>query len=124
MFKSLNIRRSSPELALRIGLAGTFLYAGLNSLLNPTSWIGYIPQWIESVPFLTRELFLVLHGAFEIVLAIALLIGLYKKLVALLAFLSIAAIIIFSGIDDTTFRDFGLLAAAYALLLLTRASPR
>ena len=118
------MKKITPELVLRIGLAGTFTYSGINSLLNPTSWIGYIPQWIEGVPFLTRELFLTLHGSFEIILAIALLIGLYKKLVTLLAFLSIAAIIIFSGIDDVTFRDFGLLAAAYALLLLTRASPQ
>ncbi|MAF80352.1 hypothetical protein CL629_04740 [bacterium] len=109
-----------PELVLRIGLAGTFLYAGLNSILNPTSWIGFIPQWINSIPLLTRELFLTIHGMFEIILAIALLVGIYKKLAALLAFLSIGVIVIFSGIDDVTFRDFGLLGASYALMLLYR----
>lgn len=114
------MKKITPELALRIGLAGVFLYAGINSLLNPTSWIGYVPQWIESIPLLTRELFLTLHGIFEIALAAVLLIGLYKKLVALLAFLSIAAIIITYGIDDISFRDFGLLASAYALLLIVR----
>lgn len=120
MFKFLNIHRSSPELALRIGLAGVFLYAGVNSLLNPSAWIGYIPQWVGSIPLLTRELALMFHAIFEIILAIVLLIGLWKRLAATLAFLSLAAIIIFYGIDDVSFRDFGLLASSYALLLLTK----
>ncbi len=115
------MKKITPELALRIGLAGTFFYAGINSLLNPTNWIGFIPQWIESIPFLTRGLFLTLHGTFEILLAIALLIGIYKKLTALLTFLSLAAIIITYGIDDVSFRDFGLLAAAYALIILSKS---
>lgn len=119
MFKYLHIRLT-PELALRIGLAGVFLYAGVNSLLNPTAWLGFVPQRIEVIPFLSRELALTIHGAFEILLALILLIGLWKRLAATLAFLSLAGIIIFYGIDDISFRDFGLLMAAYALMLLVR----
>ncbi|MDP2703625.1 MAG: DoxX family membrane protein [bacterium] len=128
------MKKITPELALRIGLAGTFLYAGVNSLLNPTAWIGYIPQWVELlgsplrqvVPELVeglqfRQIFLTLHGIFEILLAIALLVGIRKKLTALLAFLSLAAIVITYGIDDVSFRDFGLLAATYALMLLSKS---
>lgn len=110
MFKYLNIK-ITPELVLRIGLAGVFLYAGVNSLLNPTSWIGFVPQ----IPF--RELALMAHGVFEILLALILLSGLWKRLASILAFLSLAGILIFYGVDDVSFRDFGLLAAAYALML-------
>ncbi len=101
----------TSEFALRVGLAGVFLYAGVNSLLNPTSWIGFVPQ----IPF--REFALMAHAIFEILLAIILAIGLWKRLAAILAFLSLAGIITFYGIDDVSFRDFGLLVAAYALML-------
>ncbi len=114
------MKKITPELALRIGLAGVFLYAGVNSLLNPTAWIGFVPQWVESVPFLTRELALMIHGVFEILLAFILLIGFWKRLASILAFLSLAGILIFYGVDDVSFRDFGLLAAAYALIQLEK----
>ncbi|MDP3725165.1 MAG: DoxX family protein [Nanoarchaeota archaeon] len=129
MLRASNFKKHiTPELALRIGLGGVFLYAGINSLLNPTAWIGFIPQWINNIPLFPelvegiqfREIVLMLHGAFEIVLALALLLGFWKRLASLLAFLSIAGMLIFYGVDDVSFRDFGLLAMAYALLLLTK----
>lgn len=122
------MKKITPELALRIGLAGVFVYAGINSLLNPTAWIGYIPQWINNVPLFSelveglqfRELFLKIHGAFEILLAVALLIGFWKRITSILAFLSMAGILVFYGVDDVSFRDFGLLGAAYALMIMQK----
>ena len=124
MLKSLHIRHITPELALRIGLGGVFFYAGVNSLLNPTSWIGYIPQWVEVVPFLSREAALFAHGIFEVVLALLLFVGFWKRLAGTLIFLSLAGILMFYGVDDVSFRDFGLLAAAYAFLLLVKQNLR
>ena len=114
------MKKITPQLALRVGLAFVFIYAGINSLLNPSAWIGFVPVWIDTIPLISREVFLTIHGLFEIVLGLALLFGIYKKLTAALAFLSLAGIIIFFGINDITFRDLGLIAAAYTLFILVR----
>jgi uncharacterized membrane protein YphA (DoxX/SURF4 family) len=110
------IAKLKPALALRIGLGLTFIYAGIMSFLAPENWIGFVPQWIGSI--IDPMIFLQIHAGFEIVLGLALLVGLWLPLVALLAFLDIFAILLFYGIDEVTFRDFGLLMAALALYLL------
>ena len=110
----------SPALILRIGLGAVFLYAGVNSILNPSAWIGFVPELVEAIPYVTRELFLQAHGIFEIILSVALFTGIRKKETATLSFLSFLALILFYGIDDVTFRDIGLLAASYALVQLDK----
>ena len=117
MFKSLNLRRITPELVLRLGLAGTFLYAGISSLANPSNWIGFIPQWTETLLRLPRETLLLGHGILELLLALALILGIAKRATALIIFFDIALIILLYGIDDVTFRDFGLLMMSLALFL-------
>lgn len=112
----------TPSRILGVGLGLTFIYAGTSSLLSPQNWIGFVPEWLNIFPELIkgiqfRESFLFLHGVFEIIMGAWLISGYKTKIPALLSFLSIAAIILFYGIDDVTFRDFGLLSAALALYL-------
>lgn len=110
------MKKITPDLLLRLGLGLTLLYAGINSILNPDSWIGFVPDWTEKI--ISKEIFLTTHGIFEILLATTLITGFQKKISALLAFFSFASIIIFYGIDEITFRDLGLLFSALALFLI------
>ncbi len=42
---------------LRSGLAIAFFYAGVSSFLNPTNWIGFVPNFIEVI--ISKEIFLI-----------------------------------------------------------------
>lgn len=108
------------QYVLRVGLAFTLLYAGIDSLLSPSDWIGFVPVWVQSL-HITRLFALQSHSVVEIVLAVLLLTGWQKRAVASLVFLDILAIIMVNGfgpsVFQVTFRDVGLLAIALYLAL-------
>jgi len=102
---------------LRSGLAVVFLYAGLGALLNPTSWVGFIPVWIRSI--IPTSIFLPLHAIMDIIIGSWLLSGQKKFYAALFASLALSSIIIFNiGALDIIFRDVALLFSAIALMVL------
>lgn len=105
-------------LILRIGLAVVLIYAGVKILMDPFSWIGFVPDWVTFLA--AKESFLKLHGIIEIVLGLGLLSGFYPAVFSGLTFLDFVSILIFYGIDDVVFRDIGLAAAALALLLMVK----
>lgn len=105
-------------LALRLGLGLVFIYAGLNSLIDPESWVGYIPQFIFGI--MGANTFLAIHSVLELIIGLSLLVGIKIQIASLAAFLSISSILIFYGVDNITFRDFGLALAALALFIATR----
>jgi uncharacterized membrane protein YphA (DoxX/SURF4 family) len=102
-------------LILRVGLGLIFLYAGTASLQDPTSWIGFVPSFVSLV--MPREVFLMLHAIFELALGIGLVAGLWTSVLSALAFFALLSILTLFGIDDVTFRDFGLAAMALALFV-------
>ncbi len=112
------MRKLTPEFILRIGLGLTFLYAGLHVIFDSTSWIGFIPHWLQTL--VNPHLFLTIHGIAEIVLGGLILGGLFLQVASLLAFLDLFSILVFYGVDDVTFRDFGLMMAALTLFLLVK----
>ena len=115
MFRVKNFALT-PVLALRLGLSLVFIYATLHMLLDPQNWLGFVPNWIGKL--IDPKLFLTIHSIFELLLGLAILFGWFLEPASLIAALDLAAIIVFFGVDDITFRDFGLLMAAVALFLL------
>ncbi len=112
------IKKLTPEFILRIGLGLVFIYAGLHVATDPTGWIGFVPHWLQTI--VNPYLFLTIHGIVEIILGILILTGFFLPAVSLIAFLDLFSILVFYGVDDTTFRDFGLMMATLALFLLVR----
>lgn len=106
-----------PTLLIRIGLAAVFIYAGIHTLFNYQSWLGFAPSWIQSV--LDPKIFLYLHAVFELVLGLGILAGAFLPIFSLAAFFDILAILIFYGVDEITFRDASLLMTALALFLMS-----
>ena len=104
------------DLTLRVGLAFSFLYPPLNALVDPTSWIGYFPQFVRGyVPEMT-----LLHsfGVIEIALALWLLSGWKVFYPATLMGLMLLGIVVFdSGDFQVLFRDLSIAAIALALAL-------
>jgi len=105
----------NPFLILRIGLAGVFIYAGTSILASPNRWTGFVPNWIESI--IPVQTFTMIHGTFELIIGLLLLFGVITSIASFLAFLDLLLIMIFLGINDLTFRDFGLALAALALFI-------
>ena len=102
---------------LRLGLAFVFAYAGIASLMHPLEWIGYLPHFLAR--FISLDVAIRLLAILQIVLAIWLLSGKFRKYAAALAVLMLAGIFV-ANINQliVTFRDVGLLFAALALFFL------
>ncbi|MBI2484384.1 hypothetical protein HYV71_04335 [Candidatus Uhrbacteria bacterium] len=110
------------SLLLRVGLAAVFGYAGVAAFLQPTSWIGYIPEFLRE-SFDSRFLLTVFSGA-EIIVALWLLSGRYLFMAGIISALAILGILTFNlGLFDVVFRDIAIFFAALALAYLETKDP-
>lgn len=108
---------SLADFLLRVGVAIVFLYAGVSSFLDPSSWVGFIPQFIRNI--IPGAIFLPLFSVYEFALALWLISGKKVFYAAILAGITLLAIIFFNiGALDITFRDAAIFFAAMALLVL------
>ena len=125
------MNRLKPEFVLRLSLAAMYLYSGIDIFTNPKSWTWAVPLWLKTfLVNLTTEtdyyliLFLKVQASGELIIAVAFLLWfLPPKLVKWLALISaseMGLILIFTGVDSITFRDFGLLGASLAIFLIYR----
>jgi uncharacterized membrane protein YphA (DoxX/SURF4 family) len=102
-------------LLIRLALAFVFAYVGIASFTNPDLWAGFVPLFVTNI--IDIDLFLKLHGGFEIFLALWLLSGKAKMLAGVIAALLLFGITIFNLSSwDIVFRDvaLGLVALGYA----------
>lgn len=103
---------------LRTGLGIVFLYAALASLLEPDSWIGFLPAVARKV--IDPGFLLKLFSAYEILLALWLMSGKETFHAALLAAATMFAIVVQNiGLLDNLFRDVAIFFAALALAALS-----
>ena len=104
---------------LRSGLAIAFLYAGISSFLNPTNWIGFVPNFIELI--IPKEIFLIIFSAYEILLGAGLLFD-YKTFTLSILSSATLFLILFGNIMnlEILFRDIAILFMALALAALSK----
>ncbi|MEK7611859.1 MAG: DoxX family membrane protein [Patescibacteria group bacterium] len=102
-------------LVLRLTISFVMLWFGLNQVLNPESWTGFVPAWITDVGF-DPVTFIYLNGAAEIILGSLLALGIATRVIAFLLFLHMTGIVIEVGLTPIGVRDIGL---AGALLFLS-----
>lgn len=104
---------------LRIGIASVFLYAAVAATFNPSSWIGYIPQFMRNI--LPGEILLRFFSFYEFVLGIWLLTGWRTFYSAILSSLTLFGIIVTNlGVFDITFRDVAILFSSISLALISK----
>jgi len=101
---------------IRISLALVLLWFGIDEIINPENWFGYIPSWISSIIPFNIETFILLNGIFEIIIGALLLIGLKTRIVAFIAALHLLSITVAVGYNDVAVRDFGLTLMAVSLI--------
>jgi len=68
---------------LRYGWALMFLWFGLEQLINPSVWTGYLPEWTGYLP-IPANMLVQLNGWMEVVGALFLLSGIFVKITALI----------------------------------------
>lgn len=110
-----------PSFLLRIGLAIVFGYAATASFLDPIAWQGYFPRFLREL--IPANILLTTFSIYEILLALWLLSGKYTYYAAILASITMAAIVLPNLNQlDVIFRDIAILFAALALAMLHRES--
>lgn len=107
-------------LLLRIGLGFVFFWFGLDKLIHPGNWVVYITPFLSSIIFFDITLFLFMLGTIEIIFGILLWAGWKLRIVSLLISIHLFLIIIFTGFNEITIRDIGLLSIALALFIQNR----
>lgn len=105
---------------LKIGLAFTLIYAGIDTLFHPYDWIGFVPTW--TVVFGTSQtLALQAHSIFEALIGVLILTNWKSKWISIIVALDMTAILLVNGFGRNiflvTFRDVGLLTIAIFLAL-------
>ena len=104
-----------PYLLLRVGLAAVLLYAAIDAFREPEAWLGFVPHFMTR--FVAAKTSLDILSGLQIVLAIGLMLGKYIRYTAGLAALLLAGILLLNpNALYETFRDFGLLCMALALV--------
>jgi len=110
------------SLLLRVGIAFSFLYAAVQSFRDPTSWIGFLPIWLEDAvaPFMGLEMVLMVFSVVEIIVAVWILSGWRGTLSGLVAAGMIGGIVGTNlGALDILFRDIPIFFAALAYALFS-----
>jgi len=117
---------------VRIALSIVFLWFGINQLVNPESFLGYVPQWIyphepqmmhehhfqfmHGIPNVQVHAIIMSNGAFETVFGIFLILGLFTRIAAFLLAFHLFGIAFSLGYNDVAVRDFGLALATISLI--------
>jgi uncharacterized membrane protein YphA (DoxX/SURF4 family) len=104
--------RYAPAL-VRYALALVFLTFGIMQLVDAGSWLGYVPSF---VPIDARTA-VYLNGVADAVFGILLALGVWTRIVALLAALHLLGITLSLGFNEIAVRDFGLSLALISVVL-------
>lgn len=128
----MNKFKQYAPIILRIGISLVFLWFGLTQLINPESFLGYVPDWLSphstemmhEHPFqslhnlpLNSHIIIMGNGAFETIFGLLLLFGLFTRISALLLAIHLLIITIGLGYNDIAVRDFGLVIATISIFL-------
>lgn len=111
---SLTIRGTT---FLRIGIAFVILWFGIQQFIDPTQWVGFIPDSIINMSPVGAITLVHLNGALEIVFGASLMLGLFTRISALILALHMADITYVVGYTSIGVRDFGLMVAVIAIFL-------
>ena len=110
---------------LRLGTGVVFLWFGVAQLRDPDFGAAYLPEFVytigERLGIIDFDrLFTVVHGAVEVALASALIVGLFTRAAALLLALQLAVIVVtvylLAG-PAIAIRDFGVMIATLVVAM-------
>ncbi len=120
----LNVRNAldskwlSQQSIIAYTLGFVVIWFGVNELLYPIEWIGFLPLFIGTGKLASA--LLAIHGVILVAAGLMLIFNFYRRLAALVLALTLAEIVIDLMLQsipyDVIVRDIGLLGMAVALL--------
>ncbi len=114
------MHRNYPTWILIAASVLVFGWFGIDKFLNPVLWTGFLPVWMDGLLGMGKNTWILIVGAAEIALALALLVP--HRLIRLLATAGVIGhllmVLVQVGWNDIGVRDIGLLLGAVALFLL------
>jgi len=112
-------REETAKFLLRIGIAFAFIYPAVAAFLDPTSWVGFMPDFILDVFGDNENIPLSIFGITEIFIAIWILTAKKVFVPCIIASVYLLAIVLFNlALLDIVFRDISILTMTMSLLLL------
>jgi uncharacterized membrane protein len=106
------------NLALRLGLAFVFLFAAVTALLYPANYYKFVPPFISA--YMSKDLFLMIYGGYEVLLAIWILVGKWSFYSSLLAAATLFGLTVLNLNEfNITFRNVSIICGAFALAFLS-----
>ena len=112
----INVNKNVGQIILRITLSLVFLYFSLNQLIDPSYWLGFVPNYALHFG-LTAKMLVIGNGIFELIFGLMLLSGTYTRIAALLLSLHLIGIASTIGFGDPTgIRDLGLALATLSIV--------
>jgi len=109
-------------LILRLAVGLPFFLLGIDQLLHPQQWIGYLALWAENLLGVEPLQFFFVNGFFDTVLGLLLILGIFTRVCAVIAALHLTGVILNLGYNEIAIRDLGILLAA-VVLALTKKVP-
>lgn len=100
---------------VRLGLAATFLWSGIDMIRHPEIWQGFLPEFVRALLPIPSVAYFAVQGSVEILFALSFLTGVLLRWASLAVALELVGILLFVGIDAITFRDLGLFGGALAV---------
>ncbi len=92
----MTISKICPSIIVRYAAVVLFLWFGVMQLTGPEAWVGFLPEWTGYFP-MPGTMIVQLNGLTEIVLALALGIGVFTRVVAVLLGVHLLGIAITAG---------------------------
>ena len=102
-------------LVVRIAMSVVFLWFGVNQLIQPDMFMGYLPNFLLQSDYAQMAIYA--NGLAEVILGTMLIVGFYTKAAALLLSLHLLSIIITLGYNDIAVRDLGLMLATFSIFM-------
>jgi len=102
---------------LRLGLGVTFLWVGVMIFQNPEGWGAFIQPWAARLMPVPLTLAMQSTAALDVAVGLLLLAGVFVWAAAALGAVHLVTVLVTVGVNTTTVRDIGLLAASLSLAL-------
>jgi len=110
-----DISKYAPVIA-RLGVGIVFFIFGIWQLSNPSSWFGYIPDFILNAGIFPGYV-IFFNGILDFLIGFALLTGFFLRPAAALGILHLIITTTTLGFNDVSVRDFGLLVVLISVFL-------
>ncbi len=117
MYNKSMKKHINADVIIRIFLAFVLFWFGINEVMNPGMWVGFVPKFLGSGS--TATTLVTIHAIVLILAGLALLAKFYIKYTAIIVALMLIEIILdlisHGGLSGIAVRDIGLLALPLAL---------